>query len=148
MPRVARPSDVATGLFLLALAALTYWQASELPLGSAIRMGAGYVPRLLSFLLAGFGLLIIALSMRGHEEPLARWSVRPLVFVLLVPVVFALTIDRFGIVVSVFASTLVAAGGSRESRPVEALLLAIGMAALTLCLFVWALGIPMRPFPW
>ena len=147
MPRVARPADLLTGLFLIALAALTYWQAAELPMGSAVRMGAGYVPRLLSFLLAGFGLALLALSLRGAEERSTNWSIRPLLCVLLVPVVFALTIERFGVIAAVFACTLVASSGSRESRPVEAILLSAALAVFTLALFVWALGIPMRPLP-
>ena len=136
-----------TGLFLMGLAALAYWQAAELPMGSAVRMGAGYVPRLLSFLLAGFGLALLALSLRGREERSTAWSIRPLVCVLLVPIVFALTIERFGVVAAVVACTLVAALGSRESRPVEAILLSVTLAVFTLALFVWALGIPMRPLP-
>ena len=147
MPRVARPADLMTGLFLIALAALTYWQAAELPMGSAVRMGAGYVPRLLSFLLAGFGLALLAVSLRGAEERSTAWSIRPLLCVLLVPIVFALTIERFGVIAAVVACTLVASSGSRESRPVEAILLSAALAVFTLALFVWALGIPMRPLP-
>ena len=147
MTRMARPADLMTGLFLIALAALTYFEASGLPLGSAVRMGAGYVPRLLSFLLAGFGLVTIGLSLVGEPEPMERWAFRPLAFVVLVPVVFALTVDRFGLIVAVLACAAVAALGSRESRPTETVLLAIGLAAFTVALFVWALGIPMRPLP-
>lgn len=136
-----------TGLFLLALAALTFWEASDLPMGSAVRMGAGYVPRLLSFLLAGFGLATIALSLSGDQEPLSRWAVRPLFCVLLVPIVFALTIEPLGLVAAVVSCTIVAALGSRESRPTETILLAVALAAFTVALFVWTLGIPMRPLP-
>jgi hypothetical protein len=147
MPRVARPADLMTGLFLIALAALTYWQAAELPMGSAVRMGAGYVPRLLSFLLAGFGLALLAVSLGGAEERSTAWSIRPLLCVLLVPIVFALTIERFGVIAAVVACTLVASSGSLESRPVEAIMLSAALAVFTLALFVWALAIPMRPLP-
>lgn len=147
MPRIARSTNFMTGVFLIALAALVYVEAAALPMGSAVRMGAGYVPRLLSFLLAGFGVAIIGIAFFGEDEQIEGWSLRPLACVLLVPVVFALTIDRLGLIVAVIACTMLAALGSRESRSVEAMLLSIALAAFTLALFVWSLGIPMRPLP-
>jgi len=147
MSRFARSADLMTGLFLLALAALTFWEASDLPMGSAVRMGAGYVPRLLSFLMGGFGLAIIVLSFSGDEEPMTRWGIRPLLCVLLVPIIFALTIESLGLVVTVILCTIVAALGSRESRAVEVALLGIALALFTLALFVITLDIPMQPFP-
>lgn len=144
---IARPADFMTGLFLIGLAGLGFFQAAELPMGSAVRMRAGYVPRLLSFLLLAFGLAIIALSLAGKREPAERWRLRPLAAVLLVPVVYALTIEPLGLLIAVAACTLVAALGSRDSRPVEAILLALALAAFTVALFVWGLGLPMRPLP-
>ncbi len=146
-PGIARPADFMTGLFLLGLAALGFLLASSLPMGSAVRMGAGYVPRLLSFLLAGFGLAVIGLSMLGEREPAGRSALRPLACVLLVPVVFAVTVEPFGLLIAVAACTLLAALGSRDSRPGEAMLLSVALACFTVALFVWGLGLPMRPLP-
>ncbi len=105
------------------------------------------MPRLLSFLLAGFGLAVIGLSMFGEREPMGRWALRPLACVLLVPVVFAVTVEPFGLLIAVAACTLLAALGSRDSRPGEAMLLSVALACFTVALFVWGLGLPMRPLP-
>lgn len=64
MHRISSPTDFVTGLLFLALAALGLLVSSDLPIGSVVRMGAGYVPRLLSLLLAGFGVFILANSLR------------------------------------------------------------------------------------
>lgn len=146
-PSIACPADFMTGLFLIGLAGLGFVQAAELPMGSAVRMGAGYVPRLLSFLLLGFGLAVVGLSLGGERKPAERWRLRPLAAVLLVPIVFALAIEPLGLLIAVVACTLVAALGSRDSRPAEAVLLALVLAAFTVALFVWGLGLPMPPLP-
>ena len=116
-------------------------------------MGAGYVPRLLSLVLAGFGLFIIVTSLRGkrdleaEEGGLGRIPIRALLCVVLVPLLFGLLIDRLGLVATIFLATLAACAGSPESRRLESAALAAGLAIFCTALFVWGLAIPVPTWP-
>jgi hypothetical protein len=66
--RTARPSpwdvlsrtDVLAGLLLMAVAVFGLWASHDYPVGTALRMSTGYVPRLLCWILLGLGALILA----------------------------------------------------------------------------------------
>jgi hypothetical protein len=57
--------------------------------------------------------------------------------------IFALLIERAGLLPAVIATVLVAALGSRASRPRETLILAVCLAAAIALLFVGLLGQPI-----
>ncbi|WP_395678579.1 tripartite tricarboxylate transporter TctB family protein [Inquilinus sp.] len=150
MRKFSNPTDVAAGLLFLALAALGLLASADLPMGSATRMGAGYVPRLLSLLLAGFGLCVLVNAIRtgdGEARGLGRVPLRPLLCVVLVPLLFSLLIDRLGLVATVVLATIAASVASPESRRWESAALAGGLAVFCLALFVWGLAIPVSPWP-
>src|SRR5262245_22246976 len=100
--RVVRPmdlrllarKDVLAGLLFIAFAALGLWASRNYPIGTALRMSTGYVPRLLCWIMVGLGVVIAIQGILAHgERPLGgklQW--RPLVFVPLSILVFALTI--------------------------------------------------------
>ena len=48
-------ADVLSGLMFIAIAAFGLWASRNYPVGTALRMGTGYVPRLLCWLLLGLG---------------------------------------------------------------------------------------------
>ena len=47
--------DVLAGLMFIAVAALGLWLSRNYPVGTTLRMGTGYVPRLLCWVLLGLG---------------------------------------------------------------------------------------------
>ena len=151
MRKISSPTDFAAGLLFLALAALGLLASADLPMGSATRMGAGYVPRLLSLLLAGFGLFVLVNAVRAgggdEDRGIGRIPLRPLLCVVLVPLLFSLLIDRLGLVATVALATLAASIASPESRRWESAALAGGLAVFCLALFVWGLAIPVSPWP-
>lgn len=66
--------DLASGLLLVALAIIGLWLNTEHTLGSARRMGPGYMPMLVFWLELGLGAIVLALSLRGGSDPLERWT--------------------------------------------------------------------------
>ncbi len=46
-------ADVLSGLLFIAVAAFGLWVSRDYPVGTALRMGTGYVPRLLCWMLHG-----------------------------------------------------------------------------------------------
>ena len=139
--------DVLAGAFFIAVGiagAIIGW---SYPMGTPLRMGAGYFPRLLCWLLVGLGALIAVKGMLGGGSLPDRLHVRPLVCISAALVAFALLLSTAGIVVAVLAVVLIGAVGGPEFRSVEAVPLAIVLAAAAVGLFVFALGMPFKLLP-
>jgi hypothetical protein len=111
-------------------------------------MGPGYLPTVLSWMLMGLGAFLCLRGMAGEGPQLERSLIRPQVFILAAIVIFALTIERFGVAPAVAVVTVVAALASREMRWLETLVLAVGLAVLCVLLFVKLLGQPLTIWTW
>ncbi|HWL80286.1 MAG TPA: hypothetical protein VNR89_04995 [Roseomonas sp.] len=66
--------DFASALLLLALAAIGLWLNTDHTLGSARRMGPGYMPMLTFGLEFFLGLCVLGISMVSGPDPLERWT--------------------------------------------------------------------------
>ena len=139
--------DLVAGLMFIAWGAAGLWLGRTYPIGNAVRMGPGYFPVVLSWLLIGFGGLIAVRGALTQGEALTKWYWRPLVMVLLSFVVFAILIDRAGLIAAGLASVVVGTAGGPDFRWREAALLAVGLTASAVALFIYALGLPMTLWP-
>ncbi|MGE0154228.1 MAG: tripartite tricarboxylate transporter TctB family protein [Reyranellaceae bacterium] len=144
---VKRPASFALGIVSLAFALLILWQSRSLPLGAPNTPGHGFFPFVLGVLIAVLAAFCIASAFVGERETIAlKYSVRGPFFVLLAPLVFALTIERLGLFVAVVGVVLTASAALRfrwKSALVLAAVLAISCAAL----FVYALDLHL-PLLW
>lgn len=66
--------DLASGIFLVLLAAIGLWLNTEHTLGSARRMGPGYMPMLVFWLELGLGAIVLVTSFFGGLDPLEKWT--------------------------------------------------------------------------
>jgi hypothetical protein len=146
--RLAR-KDVLAGLMFMTVALLGLWTSRDYPVGTAVRMSTGYVPRLLCWILLVLG---AAVSLQGYraaaqERGIILGAWRPLIFVPASLVVFAFAMSQLGLV----AATLLLIGtGSLAGREVswrEVLSAALLLLLLTLAIFVWGLGLPIPVWP-
>lgn len=144
---IANPTDFVAGLFLLACAALIIWFGQPLKVGTAYRMGPGYVPMLLAGTLSVLGVLLCGLALWRKGPSLARWSPKPVTLVLAALVVFGLTIERAGLLVASLLAVSISslAGVNPQFRQIA--VLAIGLAVGACLLFPVALQLPLRIFP-
>src|SRR3954447_11723186 len=138
--------DVLAGLLFIGVALLGLWISRDYPIGTALRMGTGYVPRLLLWILLGLGLLILVQGLRESRvvrriEIEAGWGWRALIFVTASLVIFGLAIERLGLVISIFLLTGVGALASRSLRPVETLIAALVLIVLSWAIFIVGLGL-------
>jgi len=147
MRRIGAPTDLAAGLFFLAVAALGLWLLRDVRLGTAMRMGPGFLPTALCYGLLVFGLIMTGRSLFMAGPPLERWYPRPLGLVLGSLLVFALAIQPLGLFVTVLLVVAVAALATPESRWREAIVVALALAAFSTALFVRALGLPIPSWP-
>lgn len=128
-----------------AVGALSY------PIGSAARMGPGFFPLVVSGLLVVLG-VVIALrpdASDGVGTGFARPEGRPLTLITIAIIVFGLTVRGLGLVPSLLATVFLAALASRETRPVRAAVLAIGLTIVSVLIFVVALRLNLPLIgPW
>jgi uncharacterized membrane protein len=140
-------NDLAAGA-IFAVLGLAFGAESilSLPIGSALRMGPGYFPLVLSGLLVVTG-AAIALRSIGAAAPADRpvpW--RGLAVLLPAPIVFGATIRGLGLVGATALVVLISAFASRRVSPMLAILLAVGLTLFCVGIFHYGLGLPIRLF--
>jgi putative tricarboxylic transport membrane protein len=140
-------SEFLSGLFVLALGGICLLAVGNLDIGNAQEMGPGYVPRALAWFLviAGAGMTLVGARTVFPRRP--TFVLRPVLFIGAAVVVFGATVDRFGLVVAVIASTIVASFASPISRWRETPLVAIVLAVFAVIVFVKGLGLAIPIWP-
>jgi len=141
-PRVRR-ADLWSGALFAALGAVVLWTGTNYSQGVPSRIGPGYVPRLLGFLIGGLGLFLLARAWWATEEIDASLAWRPLIFVLGSILAFALVFQATGLVPAILASVAVANSAAPENRWTTAIGLAAILAFFAWALFVKGLGLPL-----
>ncbi len=66
--------DVLSGALVILVAVIGLWLNTEHTLGSARRMGPGYMPMLSFSLLGGLGVIVLLLGLFNGPDPLERWT--------------------------------------------------------------------------
>ena len=150
--RMLARKDVLAGLLFIGMAVFGLWLSRDYPIGTALRMGTGYVPRLLCWLLFGLGVVVLVQGLREAQDSRALSSadvsaLRPLVFVAASLVIFGLSIERLGLVISILLLIGVGAVAARGLRPLETLAAALVLILLSWGIFILGLGLTIRPWP-
>ena len=140
--RVRNPRDLASSLLVFAAGLFFIVNGLSYPLGTPMRMGAGFYPVLLgiiAILLAAL-LLVPALTREGRVDAFA-W--RPFAAVSASVAGFALTLPVAGIAPAIVVTVLVSALADRTARPVSTLVLAAALVVGSWLVFMKGLGMPL-----
>jgi hypothetical protein len=147
--QVLRRKDVLAGLMFIAIAAIGLWASRNYPIGTAGRMGTGYVPRLLCWILLGLGVVVLLQGLRARASVLERgpsvW--RALIIVPASLLVFAFAIGPLGVIAAIVLLVAVGHLAGRETRVLESAAVAAALVVLTLAIFVWGIGLPIPVWP-
>lgn len=164
--------DALAGLIFLAVGAAAIHFAREYPFGTAVRMGSGYFPTVLGWILGGFGAVLAARGAwswvrsrpRKKEEatldfiaakpapapaeaPAAGLGLRPLACVVASMLAFGALMPRAGLVPALVVMLVLAALGGREFRWREVAVLTAVMTAFAVAVFVYLLKLPFPLVP-
>jgi Tripartite tricarboxylate transporter TctB family len=142
MIRVKSPQDFWAGVLFILAAGAALWVGRDYAFGTLTKMGPGYLPTVLGWLLLGIGGVLVLRALAIEGPAIARSEIKPQLFIQAAIVVFALTIERLGLALAVALVAITSALASRGTRWIETLALAIGLAALCVILFVHLLGQP------
>ena len=109
-------------------------------IGTPVRMGPGYVPLVLGVVLAGLGVLVIVKGfIAGEGEPIGEVDWRAVILVTAALLFFGVTVRGLGVVGALFGASLLAALARSQTSVREALVIAVGLTALSVLIFIVAL---------
>ena len=138
--------DIVAGLLFVGIGALALLAARGYPVGTAMRMGPGYFPVVLGWLLIALGALVGLRAARRRDWQAVAWSWRPLAWITFSIVLFGFLMPRLGLVPALVAMFPVAAAAGREFRWREVLVLTLVMSAFAGAVFVYGLKLPYSLF--
>ncbi len=138
-----RGSDILAGLVFILIAAGFALEAQNYELGTAFRMGPGYIPTGLSAILGTLGLGLIFAGLIGAEPPVP-WF--PIFNVSVAIIVFGRLAGQAGLVPTVFATALLAALASARNSPLAAVAVAAILTLVSWLVFKVGLGVTMPTF--
>ncbi|MBC7800727.1 MAG: tripartite tricarboxylate transporter TctB family protein [Gemmatimonadaceae bacterium] len=139
--------DVAAGTLLLVLAAIGLWLNQAHGLGTARRMGPGYLPMLVFWVQIALGALVLGIGLFNGPDGLEEWPWREQMVILAAICVFGLLLERGGLMLSIAATVVIASFADREQRPLGVL----GTVAFLMVLCWWVfiqqlqIRVPMWP---
>jgi putative tricarboxylic transport membrane protein len=139
--------DIAAGVFFMVLGAIGLVLGWDYPFGTTARMGAGFVPKLLCWLLVAAGIVVAAVGVIRRTDVMARWQLRPLLLVLASVSVFGALIESAGLVAATIGMVLVAAAASTDTRWIETAIVSLVLAGAAVLIFVKGLGLTMKILP-
>lgn len=139
--------DVLAGLAFVLLGGLMWYLGRDLPRGSALRMGPGYVPMMLAGITTVLGTLLAVTSWRRSISPGEPWNLAAVATILVAILVFALTVSRFGALPAMTAAGILSQLPLLRRRPVAVMALSLAIAAALVGIFILGLGMHIRILP-
>ena len=134
--------DFFGGLMYIVTGAAGWWIARDYPFGSALRMGPGYFPTVLSWMMIAFGVAILIMGVKNNVKIAGNWSIRALIVLPLSTVVFGYLMEEVGFIPAMLVLIPLAAAAGREFKFMEVLLLTAFLTLASMALFIWGLGLP------
>lgn len=136
-------SDFWAGIIYIAFGVTALVAARDYGMGSALRMGPGYFPTVLAWILTAIGVISAIRGLRGKGEPVSALSLRGIILIAGPIVLFASLLRATGLLVALPLLIITSAYASAHFNLVRTLLLAAGLTIFCSLVFIKGLGIPM-----
>ena len=134
--------DFLAGLMFIIFGLTALYFGRNLAIGTAVRMGPGYVPRSLSMILLALGGLICVMALVTAGDTVERPKWKPITLVTIGIVAFALLFERAGLLPALVVLVLISSAGGEEFKLTEVL---GNMVVLSiLCIIVFKIGLGMN----
>lgn len=139
--------DFVAGVIYIALALGFLWVAQDYKMGTASRMGPGYFPIVLGWMLCGFGVISVLRSFFTKGSQIGSIAWKKLAVISLGVLVFGALIGHAGLIFALPAMVIISALASEQSQfDWKALLVLVGLTVFCIVVFVKGLGVPMPIF--
>jgi hypothetical protein len=144
---IKHPKDFWAGAMFIAFGVAAIAIGSAYPLGTAARMGPGYFPRILGLLLIALGALLSLRAFKLVGNRVGAFAWKPLIIILGSVVLFGLTLDYLGLVVSTILLIIVSSMASHEFTWKSSIISGVLLAAFTVAAFAWGLKLQFQIWP-
>nr|WP_272955134.1 tripartite tricarboxylate transporter TctB family protein [Agrobacterium rubi] len=144
---VLTETDVLAGIAFMVIGAGAWLLTRDLSLGNMLMIGSGFMPQAVAGLLFLFGLGIAIGGARKASDKVEIGSLRPLLTVTVCIAVFALTLERLGLVIAILIVVALSPLSGSKPRPVSLLLVGLALAALCIGIFVYGAKLPINAGP-
>ena len=151
MPAARRAlKDILAGGIFIALGLAFAFGALAYNIGTPLSMGPGYVPLVLGGLLAVLGAAVIVKGfIAGEGDEIGGLDWRALILVTAAILFFGITVRGLGVVGALFGGSLLATFARSQTSWREALVIAAGITALSVVIFIFALQLRLPLIgPW
>ena len=134
--------DFLSGLMFIGFGLIAIYFGRNLAMGTTVRMGPGYVPHMLAYIMMALGGIVSVVALITGSEPVERPKWKPITMVTIGIVAFALLFESTGLIPALIALILISSLGGEEFKLTEV----IGnMVVLTvLCVIVFKVGLGMN----
>jgi hypothetical protein len=142
--------DILAGGIFIALGLAFAFGALSYDIGTPLRMGPGYVPLVLGGMLAALGAGVVVKGfIAGEGESLGGFEWRAVILITAALIFFGVTVRGLGAAPALFGTSLLALLARSRTSWREALLIAIGLTALSVVIFIVALRLRLPILgPW
>jgi len=139
-----RGKEFWAGVVFLAIGASAVVGATQYSIGTATQMGPGYFPMLLGLLLMALGAAaIVQAARKARAEPVGKWPLVPLAFVVAGVLCFAALIEDAGLVPALLALVVLSCYGRWRKSPVEVAAICVAVCVLSVAIFIYGLQLPL-----
>ena len=134
--------DFLSGVMFIVFGLVALYFGRNLQMGTTVRMGPGYVPHMLAYIMLALGgiISVIALLTPGEITEAPKW--KPITMVTVGIVCFALLFESAGLIPALVVLILIASLGGEEFKITEVLLNMVVLSIL--CIVVFKVGLQMN----
>ncbi len=141
--KTSNSSDFWAGIIYIAFGVTALAAAHDYGMGTALKMGPGYFPTALAWILTAIGVVSAIRGLRGKGEPVSGFTLRGILLIAGPIVLFAALLRGAGLLIALPLLILTSAYASTHFNLVRTLLLAAGLTIFCSLVFIKGLGIPM-----
>ena len=145
--RLNAPNLLAGAFFIAVGAAAGVLSIHNLDIGTALQMGPGYFPLILSAIMILLGIAIsVSKSDAATGETSHPLPWRGLLLIGSAPIVFATLVTPLGLAPAIALTVATVTFASKKATPKLAFFITLGVTALCIAVFKFGLGIPAPLF--
>lgn len=134
--------DFLSGLMFIGFGLVALYFGQKLALGTTVRMGPGYVPRMLALIMMGLGLLICVIALVNGAELVEKPKWKPITLVTIGVLCFAFLFERAGLLPALVVLVLIASLAGPEFKLKEVIANMVVLAVV--CTLVFKVGLGMN----
>ena len=144
--------DLLAGIMFMVIGVVFAVGAYNYQMGTAARMGPGFFPRILGFIMAGLGVIIAGIGLKNQAQFAATegigWTWRPVIILTVAVVLFGFTLPTLGMIIAISLLTFISGIAAHDKNYRELAMITVIMCIFCAGVFIWGLKLQMKLFPW